>query len=85
FCGKKTVDIATFTAASIFDGGKDKYLRVMQVMHLILGINSHNFCKIMDERRIRNSEEKLLRKAKKETADSFSDAEVLLYGLGIAH
>ncbi|KOC69277.1 hypothetical protein WH47_05940, partial [Habropoda laboriosa] len=93
FCGKKTVDIATFTAAGIFNGGNNIF-KMMQTMYSISGINSYNFCKVMDEQRIRNCEEKaeekskrarkLLKKAQKETADSFFDAKGLLYGLEIA-
>ncbi|CAK9824037.1 hypothetical protein ANTRET_LOCUS2273, partial [Anthophora retusa] len=94
FSRRTTVDIAAFTAASIFNDGYNSILIMMQLLNLTTGSISLNYCRQTDERRLskaatkveENSKRarKLLRETQKEKADSFCEAEGTLYGPGIA-
>lgn len=51
FGGKNTVDIAAYAAANIFNDDYSNIFLMIQIMHLKIGLNNYNFCKITDERR----------------------------------
>ncbi|XP_014485395.1 PREDICTED: uncharacterized protein LOC106749935 [Dinoponera quadriceps] len=93
FSGAKTVDIASYCAASIFNEGYSSILKMMDVMNIKIGPNAFNLCNTVDERRISQANERSFDASKEErierrTARSaleedFLEEEGVLYEAGM--
>ena len=93
FSGKQVVEIATKTAACIFNEGFQPILRIFETMGCVLGPHSLNFARLHDEARIQRAEKQALsttketrmknRNARSEEIELLEQAEGLIYGPGI--
>lgn len=52
FSGAKTVEIASYLAASIFNEGYESLLKMMHIMNIIIGPNAVALCTEVDDTRI---------------------------------
>lgn len=89
-CGPKTVEIAAWIAAGLFNDGYQSILHIMKKLKFVIGAPSYNFAKKMDKDRLKRQELKSSsvtkegRIAKKARVSSVGDDEDdLLYGPGI--
>ena len=93
-CGAKTVEIATYIAAGVFDEGHSAILKMMTTMGIFPGQYAMQFCRSSDELRIQQAERRvspaaraaiLERRAQQMTQNEvYEEEEGLLYGAGIA-
>lgn len=85
---KKVLDIATSVATCIFNDGLFSIMKIMEVLHLLIGSNCYNFCFESDARRIQQAEASLTDAAKEARLACRSDKKIDLegqwYGAGIA-
>ncbi|XP_014485935.1 PREDICTED: uncharacterized protein LOC106750248 [Dinoponera quadriceps] len=89
FSGVKTIDIASYCAASIFSEGYFSILKMMDVMNIKIGPNAFNLCNTVDERRISQANERLFdaskegrmegRNARSALEEDFFEEEDILY------
>lgn len=94
FTGKKVLEIATLTAACIFNEGFLPVLKIMETMGVTLGQTARGYSDTVDNARIlkanksaeiNSKEARTLRRALRAAEDdNFDEAEGLLYGPGIA-
>ncbi|XP_043471610.1 uncharacterized protein LOC122504522 [Leptopilina heterotoma] len=94
FVGKKTLEIATLTAACTFNEGFMPILKIMEVMGVQIGTNGMNYAKKYNELRIRRAEKKASETSKQARSsrradrvaenDAYEETEGLLYAPGIA-
>lgn len=93
FSGAKTVDIASYCAASIFNEGYSSILKMMDVMNIKIGPNAFNLCNTVDERRISQANERSFdaskegrierRTARSALEEDFLEEEGVLYEAGM--
>lgn len=93
-CGAKTVEIATYLAANIFNEGFSSILKMMNVLGIVVGLQSKEFARNTDWQRIDSAEAEMTPLAKQarierqsieRSTNKFYEAEEgLLYGPGIA-
>ncbi|XP_071653036.1 uncharacterized protein [Temnothorax longispinosus] len=94
FSGAKTVEVASYFAASIFNHGYESILQMMGVLNLQIGPNAFEMCEKADELRIAIADKRSFETSKQErinrrTAQSaleenFHEVEGLLYDAGMA-
>lgn len=94
FTGKNVLEIATYTAACIFNEGFLPVLKVMEVMGVTIGQTARDYADTVDNARILRAEKtteanckeaRTLRRALKAAEnDKFEETEGLLYAPGIA-
>jgi len=94
FCGKTILEIATFTAACIFNEGFAPLLKIMEVMGIKIGPEAMRFVDTRDEKRVAladrfsseasNEARSARREAKATDQSLFEEAEDILYSAGIA-
>jgi len=94
FCGKKILEIATQTAACIFNEGHRPILKILETMGCSLGPESLRFVEECDNARVRRADQRssdaskqarIARKEARAVEDELYDAEEgLMYGPGIA-
>lgn len=93
FTGKKILEIATLTAACIFNEGQKSVLKIMDVMGVRAGAEAMNFVQRADDTRIYNAEKRVSDVAKSERIarrsarvaenDAYEETEGILYAPGI--
>lgn len=94
FCGKKIIEIATYTSACIFNEGFTAVLKIMDVMGTTIGPAAAELARKRDEARIRDAERNLTDAAREariarrdERAlenEAYEESEGILYAAGIA-
>ena len=94
FTGKKVLEIATLTAACIFNEGFLPVLKIMETVGVTIGQTARNYSDVVDNARIlkanknaeiNSKEARTVRRALRAAADeNFDETEGLLYGPGIA-
>lgn len=92
--GKKVLNIATDIAVCNFNDGLSNILRIMKVLEMDVGVQSYNFCREADAKRVAHAERSLTDEAKearsntksfrKEEEEENLNIEGQLYGPGIA-
>lgn len=91
--GLKIVEVSSYIAAALFNEGNSSILMMMNELQIVVGSQSFNYGKQMDEQRIKRQnrrsglESKEARQARKEEMmeanNAYKEAEGLLYGAGI--
>lgn len=91
--GAKTINVAAYIAACIFNKGANTLLKILEIMGVKIGPNAKSFAASRDEERIREAErrtqyesreEKIARHNQRiEQEEEFEEIEVILYGPGI--
>ena len=94
FSGKKILEIATHTAACIFNEGQKPILKILETMGCVLGPGSVRFAEDCDTLRVRQADRrssdasKHARIARKEARaienEMYDEEEGTMYGAGIA-
>lgn len=89
-CGPKTVEIAAYIAATVFNDGFTSVLKMMKCLELTIGSSANNYAQKIDEDRVERQNQrsesctKEARLAKKMELAKQEEGEELLYGPGIA-
>ncbi|XP_077272298.1 uncharacterized protein LOC143902920 [Temnothorax americanus] len=94
FSGAKTVEVASYFAASIFNHGYESILQMMDVLNLQIGPNAVEMCDKADELRIAIADKRSFETSKQERInrriaqsaleENFYEVEGLLYDAGMA-
>lgn len=92
-CGLRILEVASYIAAAVFNEGNSSILMIMNELNIVVGSQSFNFAKNMDEQRVKRQNRrsglatKEARKARKEEMAAanlaYEKDEGLLYGAGI--
>ncbi|KYN30719.1 hypothetical protein ALC56_14963, partial [Trachymyrmex septentrionalis] len=93
FSGPKTVEIAAYLAAIIFNEGYKSILQIMHVMNITIGQNAVDMCDAVDKLRISNCNQRCFdaskegriekRTARSALEETFLETEGVLYAAGI--
>lgn len=94
FCGKKILEIATYTAACIFNEGQKPILKILEVMGCSLGPGSLSFAEDCDNARVQRADQRssfaskaariARREARAAEEEVYDEEEGTMYGPGIA-
>lgn len=93
-CGAKTVEIASYTAISLFNEGYITLLKIMDILGIAVGLEANNFARLADAKRVTAAESSMSDGARTAALSRKSDQaslqeqyeleEGLMYGPGIA-